>query len=236
MYALSCPFSGGGHRFRCAFTLIELLVVITVIAILTGILLPAVGIVRDSARSTKCVSNLRQMAMANSGYAIEWEGMYVPVCTTTAGAAVATRWDTNVDYLNRLEDSSRANVTGSNIMRGLMCPVTVAASKNIGLMYCYSGNFTAVGGSNAYTASTTYTISTAKAKAAVFMFADGAHWKVYNTHSTYDAFAWEDSMEGTGQGNMIALRHRRRSNAALYDGSVASRHGNDYLVASPIWK
>ena len=236
MSASSCQSPGSGHRFRRGFTLIELLVVITVISILTGILLPAVGIVRDSARSTKCMANLRQFGLANGSYAMDWEGIYVPVCTTDASASAGPRWDTNADFMNRLQESDKSNTTGYNLVKGLMCPITVAANKNIGVNYCYSANFTAVGGLSAYTASTTYTISSASAKAAVFMFADGAHWKVYNSNSSYDPFAWQTSMEGTDQGNMIALRHRRKSNAVLYDGSVAGHDGNDYVVARPIWK
>lgn len=62
------------------FSLIELLVVIAIVAILTTILVPVAGRVREQAHRTKCTSNLRQWAAANLLYAadnndlIPWDG------------------------------------------------------------------------------------------------------------------------------------------------------------------
>ncbi len=73
------------HRVR-AFTVIELLVVVSIIALLVGILLPAIGKARDQARMTISQANLRNLGTAHASYAAEWGDRQLTYIADNAGA------------------------------------------------------------------------------------------------------------------------------------------------------
>lgn len=89
-------------RPTTGFTLIELLVVIGIIAVLAMMLLPAIGTVKKSAQSIKCLSNLRQIGMGMQGYMQDFDGQLPTVSgggtewlTLTSPYVEADKWSGN---------------------------------------------------------------------------------------------------------------------------------------------
>src|SRR5690625_4424032 len=70
-------FSSAPSRKTRGFTLIELLVTISIIALLIGILLPALAMAQNAARAASCLSNVRQITIAAHGYALDHNHQWV---------------------------------------------------------------------------------------------------------------------------------------------------------------
>lgn len=105
------------RRARRGFTLVELLTVVAIVGVLAGIVIPVIGKARESAHSSACASNLRQIAAAALLYAGENKGRLMPVMEGAPQDAAVGRvtWRIKIEpYLGSRRDKQSVLICPSD--------------------------------------------------------------------------------------------------------------------------
>jgi prepilin-type N-terminal cleavage/methylation domain-containing protein len=126
---------------RAAFTLIELLVVIAIIALLAAILFPVFAKAREQARKATCLSNLRQIGVAVSLYASDYDGGYPNTDDPYLWVGKRFRWPI-MPYLAAGQKQGDDFTNNGGATSILLCPSdTLSGTGYDATSYCYSAAF-----------------------------------------------------------------------------------------------
>ncbi len=234
-------------RYPRAFTLIELLVVISVIAVLMGILMPALVISRAQSKKIACQSNLRQLVLANAAYADSHLGHYVPG-TLDIYTDNTHRWYGVRENDNEPFDTAEGPLASYLGESGIACPTKVnyadlqpseklydRGSGGYGYNMVYIGSTVWIDGYEEDSCRKTAKDTAIRKPAQTLMFADtamandGRYIEYSFAEPRFFVVKGEPTVEsGWNPDPSIHFRHRNRANIGWADGHISDERIGDY--------